>query len=260
MAKKRARGAWLVTGAASGFGREFAQRLAARGERLWLWDRDEAGLRETARGLGSGVHVEAVDVTDPAAVERATASSVAATGPLAHVVSCAGILRVGPAESMAASDFHAMITVNYLGTVHVALSTLPLLRASGTASAPATLLLVASVAGLRGFPQLAGYSASKFAVVGFGQALRDEVAGSGVDVRVLCPPPGDTPMVRSLEKVPPVYKLSRLYTATEVVDATFRGLEGDEPVLLVDVGSKAMWRASRIAPGLLDRVVRWAGE
>jgi short-subunit dehydrogenase len=144
--------------------------------------------------------------------------------------------------------------------VHVALATLPLLRATGTKAAKSTLVLVASVAGLRGFPQLAGYSASKFAVLGFAQALRDELAGSGVDLRVLCPPPGDTPMVRDLPQRPPVYKLSRLFTAAEVVDGLLRGLEGDEWILLVDVGSKAMWRAGRVAPGLLDRLVRWASD
>ena len=260
MAKKHARGAWLITGAASGFGRELARRLSARGERLWLWDRNEAALSEVALELGGDVHLEVVDVTDAAAVERATESSAEAAGPLGHVVSCAGILRVGDAEAMAAADYHAMMAVNYLGSVHVALSALPLLRAAGRPGAEARLVLVASVAGLRGFPQLAGYSASKFAILGFAQALRDELVGSGVDLRVLCPPPGDTPMVRDLPQVPPVYKLSRLFTAEEVVEALLRGLERSGWIILVDVGSKAMWRVGRTAPGLLDRIVRWASD
>ena len=79
-------------------------------------------------------------------------------------------------------------------------------------------------------------------------------------MRVLCPPPGDTPMVRSLAKVPPIYKLSRLYSAEEVVDATMKGLDGNAFTLLVDANSKLLHRVGAIAPGLVDRIVRFASR
>lgn len=260
-AKNRAAGAWLVTGAAGGFGREFARQLSERGQSVALWDRDGHGLEQTRALLGDDarVHLEAVDVTDPAAVLRAAAATQGALGSIAHVIHGAGVLRVGPAAELAPSDYRLMIEVNYLGTVHVTQAVLPhLQQASRGGAGRATLMLVASVAGLRGFPELAGYSASKFAVMGFAQALRDELKDTDVDLRVLCPPPGDTPMVRNLAELPPVYKLSRMFSAEEVVDGALAGLDGDDWILLVDLGSKALWRVGRIAPTLLDLVVRRA--
>lgn len=252
----RARGAWVITGAASGFGRALARRLDARGETLALLDRDRAGLEETRAMLsGSRVHLETVDVIDDGAVREALDRAAGELGAIANVFHSAGVLAVGAAGDVAVSDYRRMIEVNYLGSVHLALAALPHLR---TAPGRATLTFVASVAGLRGFPQLAGYSASKFAVLGFAQALADELAGSNVSVKVLCPPPGDTPMVRNLEKLPPVYKLSPLFTAEEVADAALRELERPGLVALVDLRSKALWRVARLAPRLLDLVVRSA--
>ncbi|NLY95048.1 MAG: SDR family NAD(P)-dependent oxidoreductase [Myxococcales bacterium] len=250
---KRAEGAWVITGAASGFGAEFARRLRERGERLVLWDRAEVPLKKIGRELGA--HVEIVDVVDPAAVAEAVQRSADAAGPLAHVVSCAGILRVGPAATMPADDLRAMMDVNFHGTVNVVTALLPSLEAAASADRPATILFVSSVAGLRGFPDLAGYSASKFAVLGYAQALRGELRGRPFDVRVLCPPPGDTPMVRALDEVPPVYRLSRLYSAAEVVDAALAGLEGHAFKIFVDAGSKILHRIDRVAPAVVDGIV-----
>lgn len=254
--KQRSESAWLITGAASGFGRAMAERLARRGARLALWDRNPAGLEETRERLGGAhTHLEVVDVTDPRAVQEAVERSAAALGGIGNVFHSAGVLSVGPAEEIAAAEYRRMIEVNYLGTVHVALAALPELR---RATGRSTLTLVASVAGLRGFPQLAGYSASKFAVLGFAQALADELAGSSTTVKVLCPPPGDTPMVRDLPRRPPVYSLSPLFSADVIVDAALRELERPGLVALVDARSRALWRVGRWAPALLDRVVRYA--
>jgi NAD(P)-dependent dehydrogenase (short-subunit alcohol dehydrogenase family) len=257
MAKNgHARGAWVITGAASGFGRALARRLDERGEALALFERNASGLHETRAMLrGDRVHLETVDVTDPDAVVVALDRTAAALGTIAHVFHSAGVLAVGPAEEVTPADYRRMIEVNYLGSVHLALGALPHLRAAGDR---ATLTFVASVAGLRGFPQLAGYSASKFAVLGFAQALADELAGSNVRVKVLCPPPGDTPMVRNLAKLPPVYKLSPLFSAEHVADVALRELDRPGLVALVDVRSKALWRVARFAPLVLDLVVRSA--
>ncbi len=251
--RQRAKGTWLITGAASGFGREFARQLAASGDPIALWDRDESGLEETARALAqSRTHRVVVDVTDPEAVRRAATETLEVLGAVAHVVHCAGVLRVGPAETMPAADFAAMMQVNYLGSVHVVQALLPQLR---QAEGRATLLLVASVAGLRGFPELAGYCASKFAVVGFAQALRAELRGTNVDLRVLCPPAGDTPMVRNLPRRPAIFKLSPLMSAEDVVTAAIDGLRRRPWLLLVDVRSRALHKVGALAPGLLDRII-----
>ena len=245
-----------MTGAASGFGRVFAQRIAALGDPVALWDLDAEGLRQTQAMLGGARSccIE-VDVTDAEAVKRAATETLETLGSVAHVVHSAGVLRVGPAELVPPADYELMMRVNYLGSVHVAQALLPQLR---DAQGRAILMFVASVGGLRGFPELAGYCASKFAVVGFSQALRDELHGSNVDVRVLCPPPGDTPMVRSLPRLPPIYKLSKMFSADQVVDAAMRGIEKRSWILLVDLNSRALERIGALMPGVLDRVIRLA--
>lgn len=257
----RAKGAWVVTGGASGFGREFARRLVERGETVALWGTDAEALADAQRTL-SAAHTEVADVRDPVALVRAAARTRDAVGPIAHVINSAGVLRVGDADGMPPSDYRLMMEVNYLGTVHVVQALLPHLEEAAAldGAGSATLLLIASVSGLRGFPQLAGYCASKFAVVGFGEALRVELRDRPIDVRVLCPPPGDTPMVRALPHVPPVYKLSRLFTAEEIVDGTLRALERRAPMIFVDATSRATRALNAHASGLFDRVLHLAGK
>lgn len=257
---ERAKGTWVVTGAASGIGREYVRQLAARGETIALWDRDRAGLEATAALVPDArTHVFEVDVTDPEAVRQAAQRTLETLGQVAHAVHCAGVLRVGAADTMDPAAYDVMIRVNYLGSVHVAQALLPQLR---DADGRATLTLVASVAGLRGFPELAGYCASKFAVVGFGQALRTEEARKPgkVDVRVLCPPPGDTPMVRNLERLPPIYKLSKMFTAEQIAEAGLAGLERRPWIMLVDLNSKALHRVGAVLPGLVDQIIRFAAR
>ena len=118
-----------------------------------------------------------------------------------------------------------MMEVNYLGTVNVARTLVPVLIQSGRRREPSILALVASVAGLRGIPMLAGYSASKFAVVGFAQALRDEIYDEPIQVRVICPPAVDTPMVQNLAELPPVYRLSPPQPVEKVVTALLAQVE-----------------------------------
>lgn len=258
--RKRARGAWVITGAGSGFGRELAILLASRGHSLSLWDRDRSGLEETrSRASGAAqVHPAAVDVTDADAVRAAVQQARAELGTLAHLIHCAGILRVGPAVGMSAADYRAMMEVNYLGSVNVALAMVDELRRAASTDARSHLVLVSSIAGLRAAPELAGYSASKFAVLGFAQALRDELSGTGVDVRVLCPPPGDTPMVRNLPYRPKIYDLAPPVSANLVAQRALDSLDGDDFVLLLDTRSRAYSAASRLWPRVLDFIVQRA--
>ena len=247
----------MITGGASGFGREFARRLAERGERIVLWDANAEALEETRMALPIA-HVEVVDVRDPAAAAAAAHRSREAAGALGHLVNSAGVLRIDAAEEMVPNDYKLMMDVNYLGTVHVVQALLPHLEECASAGGDATLLLIASVAGLRGYPQLAGYCASKFAVIGFAEALRVELAARPFDVRLLCPPPGDTPMLATLDSLPPVYRLSRLYSADEVVSAALRGLEGSAPVIMMDAASRLNRLINPIAPGVVDGILRLA--
>jgi len=248
---------WLVTGAASGIGRELASQLARRGERLVLWDRDGERLQRTCALLGPAVvHSEVVDVVNADATRESAERSVDAAGPVARVVHCAGILRVGSSLTMSATDYRATMEVNYLGTVHVTRALIPVLIEAGRRYGASELVLIASLAGLRGIPALAGYSASKHAVMGFAQALRDELHGQPVKVRVVCPPPVATPMLMNLPSLPPVYRLSAPQPVDEIARLILRGLDRRGWLLLLDRPSKLLWWAQRTAPWALDLLLR----
>jgi 3-dehydrosphinganine reductase len=248
---------WLITGAASGIGRELAAQLARRGERLVLWDRDGERLERTVSLLGPAVvHSEVIDVVNADGVLYSAERSVDAAGLISRVIHCAGILRVGPSLTMSATDYRATIEVNYLGTVHVARALVPILIEAGKRERDAELVLIASIAGLRGIPSLAGYSASKHAVIGFAQALRDELHEEPIKIRVVCPPAVATPMLMNLPALPAVYKLSPPQPVDKVARAILAGLERKRWVVLPDFSGKLLDLTQRVLPSVLDRVLR----
>jgi short-subunit dehydrogenase len=247
---------WLITGAASGIGRELALTLARRGERLVLWDRDAVGLSHVAALVGPhALRTEVVDVVQFDQVRDAARAAADLPFPVTRAIHCAGILRVGPALKMASVDYRAMMEVNYLGTVHVARALVPVLRDAARPRQASKLALVASVAAFRGMPELAGYCASKSAVLSFAQALRDELAGEPVEVRVICPPPVDTPMVQSLPKLPPIYRVSPPENVEKIARALLKELEGRDFVIMLGKATRLLWHAQRIAPASVDFVL-----
>jgi short-subunit dehydrogenase len=252
---------WLITGAASGIGRELAAQLARRGERLVLWDRDGERLERTVALLGPAVlHSETVDVVNADAVLYSAERSVDAAGLVARVIHCAGILRVGPSLTMSATDYRATIEVNYLGSVFVARALAPILIESGRRFGDAELVFVASIVGLRGIPSMAGYSASKHAVMGFAQALRDELHDQPIRVRVVCPPAVATPMLMNLPELPPVFRLSPPQPVDKVARAILAGLERKSWLVMPDLSGRLLSLTQRMFPGALDIVLRRANK
>ncbi len=250
-----AKGAWVITGAASGFGREFAVRLARRGASLALFDRDADGLEATRAMLpGAKVHCAAVDLADDEAFAVALQGARAALGPLAHCINSAGVLRFGSIESMPVSEFRRLSEINYLGSVKVAQAALPLLREAST-QGRSVMLFVASIAGLRAAPEVGAYSASKYAVVGVARALRDELLGTHIDVRALCPPAGDTPMLRGQGPLPKIYKVTSTLTAQTIVGRGLAALERPGFEILVDAQSRALLAANFFVPRVAEWVV-----
>ena len=249
-------GAFVITGAGSGFGREFARRVSAAGHPVALFDRDAKGLEETQTLLGRRrSHAAVIDLCDDDAVGPAMARARDAVGPIAHCINSAGVLSFGRVEATPVAEFRRLMEVNYLGSVKVAQAALPHLREAARGGR-SLLMLVASIGGLRAGPEVGAYSASKFAVVGMAQALRDELRGTGVDVRALCPPPGDTPMLRNQATLPPIYKATTTLSAETIVDRALAAVREPGPLeLLIDAQSKALIALGRVAPGLAEWVV-----
>jgi short-subunit dehydrogenase len=202
-----------------------------------------------------------VDVVNADATRESAARAVDAAGLISRVIHCAGILRVGASLTMSATDYRAQIEVNYLGTVHVTRALTPALIEAGRHHGPSELVLIASIAGLRGIPSLAGYSASKHAVIGFAQALRDELYDQPLRIRVVCPPPAATPMLMNLPELPSVFRLlSPPQPVDQIASAILQGLEKKRWLVLLDFPSRLLWGSQRALPSALDLALRWASR
>lgn len=255
-----------VTGAASGIGRALAVDLARRGASLALSDVDEVGLAETAR-LASGPRVTTrrLDVADRAAV-FAWADEVAREHGRVHVIiNNAGVALSATLANTPIADFEWLMGINFWGVVHGTQAFLPhLLRAE-----EGHVVNLSSVFGLIAVPSQGAYNASKFAVRGFTEALRQELADT--KVRVTCVHPGGVrtniarrgrvledergqPLTaeaaaRDFEKVA---RTSPEDAAAEILAA----MQAGAPRALVGLDAKIIDRMARLLPDSYDRVVR----
>jgi len=171
----------LVTGAGGGIGREIARRLAGEGMSVAVLDRVGAAAQAVAAEIG-GLAV-AADVTSEEEVGGAVDTVLAAFKQIDLLVNNAGIAWMGPALEMPLEVLQAMLRVNVEGVFIMSRAVLPHMIARRSGS----IVNLASWAGKTGNAYFAGYSASKFAVIGLTQALAREMAPHGIRVNAICP-------------------------------------------------------------------------
>lgn len=175
----------FVTGAGAGIGRAIACMLADEGATLVLADRRGdrvAQLRDELDARGTKAHAITLDVTDEAADRAAVEQAVATTGRLDVLVNCAGMMLLAPVREADTREWTAMININVLGLMYLTHAALPhLLETQGT------VVQMSSIAGRVVGKGASGYYASKFAVNGFSEGLRQEVTELGVRVVVIEP-------------------------------------------------------------------------
>lgn len=176
----------LVTGAGGGIGAALAAALARRGARLALVDRNAEGLEATRAALGNRAEVSlhALDLTDAEARDALPDAVEAAHGAApAILVNNAGVAHDGTFEDLDAATFDRVMAVNFDAPVRLTRAFLPRMRALPRAR----IVLVSSLFGLIAPPGQSAYAASKFALRGFGEALRHELAASAVGVTLVHP-------------------------------------------------------------------------
>jgi short-subunit dehydrogenase len=187
----------FITGASSGLGEGLARHYARPGAIIGLCARREALLAELARTIeaaGARAVVHAVDVSDTAQMQNAAAAFAAASGGIDLVIANAGIGI--PSETLAGKSepIAKLMRVNVIGVTNTIVPFVPIMVQQGSG----TLVAVSSVAGHRGLPGRAAYSASKAAVITFMDALRLDLHGTNVHAMTLCPGFVHTPLTRSL--------------------------------------------------------------
>lgn len=180
----------VVTGAASGIGRALALELAARGCDVALADVDEAGLTSAAeeirRAHRTKVSVHRVDVSEPAQIEALAAAAIAGHPTLNIVVNNAGVALFGQFHEIDQSQMDWLMNINFWGVVHGSRAFLPHLQRRREAH----IVNLSSIFGIIAPPGQTAYAAAKFAVRGFSEALRHELAASGSPVRLSVVHPG----------------------------------------------------------------------
>jgi short-subunit dehydrogenase len=211
----------VVTGAASGMGRALCHELANEGMCLGLIDRNADGLASLELELldrGSFCGQAVADVSDRQASRTAIKTLVSRLGPIDLLVACAGITGATLVDDLAVEQTEAILRVNVLGVVYALDAVLPdmLARQSGH------IVALASLAGCRGMPFAAAYSASKAALVTYLESLRPALRRRGIAVTTVLPGFVRTPLMINAPAQPPLPMMEPVIAARHILRAIRR--------------------------------------
>ncbi|GLH80358.1 acetoin dehydrogenase [Bradyrhizobium sp. SSBR45G] len=261
-------GAAAVTGAASGIGRALAQELAARGCDLALADRDEAGLASLAAELAAHrrkVTTHRLDVSDPPAIAQFAADAAAAHPSLNIVVNNAGVALFGGFHEIDQAEMDWLFNINFWGVVHGTRAFLPHLSRQPAAH----IVNLSSIFGIIAPPDQSAYAAAKFAVRGFSESLRHELAMANSPVRLSVVHPGGVAtaiarnaragrgMTDNARRVQSIERFERI-AKTSPRDAALRiiaGIERNEPRILIGGDARFLDLLQRFMPGTYWKVM-----
>jgi NAD(P)-dependent dehydrogenase (short-subunit alcohol dehydrogenase family) len=174
---------WLITGCSTGFGRELARAVLDRGDRVVVTARDPRSIQDLVAGRGDAAIALPLDVTKPDEIAAAVRTAEATFGRIDVLVNNAGIGYFGAIEESEEAEVRRMFEINVFGLAAMTRAVLPGMRARRRGH----VVNVASIGGLRAFPAVGFYNATKFAVVGLSESLSLEVAPLGIHVTIVAP-------------------------------------------------------------------------
>ena len=174
---------WLITGSSRGIGRALSHAVLDAGHRLVATSREPSQLTDMAERYGDAVRTAALDVIDPLGAQAAVRVAVENFGGLDVLVNNAGYGNVNSVEDAELDEFRQQIETNLFGTIIMTKAAIPVMREQRSGH----IIQLSSVAGRIGAPGRAPYSAAKWGVEGFSEALSREMALIGVKVTVIEP-------------------------------------------------------------------------
>ena len=241
----------LITGSSSGIGAAIASRLAAEGAAVALVARRRDRLEDlagTIRGDGGIALVLQADVTSQQEAVAAVERTVSELGRLDTVVNNAGVMLLGPALDASVAEWDQMIAINVQGMLYVTHAALPhLVRAANDAPRRvADLVNISSTAGRVARPGSSVYALTKFGVVAFSEALRQEMLGHRVRVSVVEPGTVDTELASHLRE--------------DIRQAAQRQTESIEPLRPQDIADAVAYIVSRDRRVAVNEILVRAGE
>jgi short-subunit dehydrogenase len=245
----------VVTGASRGIGRALSIELARRGARLGLMARGKQALDELAAELPpspDGAHEAVVaDVSKRGQTIRAIDRLAKRLDGIDLLVANAGVLHYSPFAEQDVAEAEAMIQTNVLGTMYTVKAALPHLLERGRGQ----IVVLSSAAGLRSFPWGAVYGGTKAFDRGFAEALRHELAGTGISVTTVYPGEfGTTILAHQRDRLPAWRSNDEERPVSELVDAIVEGVERDERAVYAPPIVRVLG-LSGIAPRLTDRLL-----
>jgi NAD(P)-dependent dehydrogenase (short-subunit alcohol dehydrogenase family) len=261
----------LVTGAASGIGRETALAFARRGADLFVCDRDEQGLAATARdirALGRRVLARRVDVAQREEMAAFAAAVHAEVAALDILVNNAGVGLGASFLDTGLDDWDWIVAINLFGVIHGCHGFVPRMVERGRGG---HVVNVSSAAGFMATEALSAYSTTKFAVFGLSEALREELARYGIGVTTVCPGLINTPITRTSplrgpgakpgarERMIAVYQ-KRNYGPERVAANILKAVQRNRAVAPIAPEAWVMYYLKRFVPGLVARLNRRVAE
>ncbi len=263
----------LITGGSRGLGLMLSQKLLQEGARVAILARDEDELERAAEHLrpylsdDARLHTIACDLRDAEATLGACAEAARVLGSIDLLINNAGIIQVGPLDTITEGDFRDALDTHLWGPLRTIQATLPGMRARRAGR----IVNITSIGAVISPPHLIPYSTSKYALRGMSEGLRHELAGSGVSVTTVCPGlmrTGSTARARfkgrhreehawfTIADAMPILSSS----ASSAADAILNAARHGDPHLTIGLPAKLASAAQGLAPGLVTKVMELTAQ